>query len=122
MRLIPPLALLLLASCAAPVTHQASIPSSRRVVYQPPPSPVPRPYDGQPGAVVTVVYIAVDASGRVVQALPVSGIDPFLSSTIAYAKQCRFTPNFPTTPDSMIRLTITYTWGPAKTVEIAIKP
>ena len=122
MRPLLPLALLLLTACDTPVAKPEPAPASRKVVYQPPPNPVPRPVDGQPGSYPTVVELGIDGAGRVTQVLPKSGVDPFLSATISYAKQYRFTPNFPTTPNSLVRLAVTYTWGPAKTVDISLRP
>ena len=122
MRPLIPLALLFLAACATPNTEAVPAVNSRKVLYQPPPIPVPRPVDGQPGSYPTVVELEIDRSGRVVQVVPKTGVDPFLSATIGYAKQCRFNPNFPTTPGSLVRLAVTYTWGPAKTVAISLKP
>ncbi len=122
MRPLLPLALLVITGCDTPSTKPEPAPISRKVVYQPPPNPVPRPVDGQPGTYPTVVELGIDSAGQVIQVLSKSGADPFLSATIRYAKQCRFTPNFPTSPNSLVRLAVTYTWGPAKTVDISIKP
>jgi len=116
------LSLLLLFGCTAPDNNPTSMPTSRKVAYQPPPMPVPKPLDGQPGVYPTTVELVIDGAGRVSEVIPKGGSEPYLSTTVGYAKQWRFTPNFPTTPGALVPLSITYTWGASRTIDISIKP
>jgi len=122
MKRILALGLISLVGCKPPAGNQAANPTSRMVAFQPAPVHVPSPADGQPGVYPTAVELVIDSVGRVSQVIPKSGEEPFLSTTLAYAKQWRFTPGFPTTPETQVSLKVTYTWGASKTIVISIKP
>ncbi|HEY3401507.1 MAG TPA: hypothetical protein VGK03_12845 [Geothrix sp.] len=122
MKRVLALGILLMVGCKAPVDNQHAQPLTRKVAFQPPLIPVPKPVDGKSGVYPTTVDLVIDSAGSVSQVIPRSGAEPFLSTTLDYAKLWRFSPNFPTTPESLVSLKVTYTWGAIKTIDINIKP
>jgi len=121
-RITHTLPLIFLLACQPPVNTPSSTATSRKVIFQPPPPPVPSPLDGKAGVYPTRVDLLIDERGQVIRAVPKEGIEPFLSTTIRFAKSWQFSSGFPTTPDSPLPLSVSYTWGSSKTINIQIKP
>jgi hypothetical protein len=119
--LISPLLLAMACVHAPPSTSPQ--PARRRVEFQPPPlAGIPSPSDGKAGTFRTAVGLIIDPNGEVSDVLPIEGQEPFLSTTLRYGKQWRFSRGFPTPAAAPLPLVVTYKWGATKSMSIEIKP
>ena len=121
MRNSPIAGLVLLTACASTTTIPSTQSTTRKVTFQPPNLSIPRPTDGKPGDFKTTVGLVIGSNGLVSSVIPMEGQEPFLSETMRYAKEWRFSKNLPTSSEAPQILSVTYHWGSARSAQIDLK-